>query len=125
MGQYLTAMRWCMLVSSRWLPGYYDPRTRITTPPRYGWAVTDAGRRFLWRFGWVTGRLVPNAWNASAHLQDTAEDPCHALGQHASIHFMRPMSMALADLLWQLGPISVGRLAASLGIERQVLKSPL
>lgn len=62
-------------------------------------ALTDEGRRDLWRYAWVTRRLRFSDWQEAPLREDVPEDALDALRLHARTEFLRPAALALLEEL--------------------------
>jgi hypothetical protein len=110
----LMAMRSCSLVTARIV---YRTKCDAPKPGTFAtwlWSVTEEGRRYLWRYGWVTGRLVPGIWREDTFYGSVDVCPCDALATHAVGSLLRPRAMSIARMLWTLGPITTGDIARTL-----------
>jgi hypothetical protein len=104
--ELLTGMRSCGLVASR-----LDATSRA---PVWLWSVTEEGRRYLWRFGWVVGRLVPGIWTEDTYKGRVDVAPWEALAEDAAPTLLRPIALATARFLWTFGPTTVAEIMRTL-----------
>ena len=80
------------------------------------WSVSDGGRRWLWRFGWVTNRLVPRWWDGVHWTEEDMAEPWQVLREDAEPSLMRPSWLALAKLMQGFGPLNRLEYAKALGM---------
>jgi predicted ArsR family transcriptional regulator len=122
---HLMALRWCGLVDGRWLPGGREADTGARVRCQWRWSAAEPGRRYLWRFGWVTGRLVPGIWREDTYYGGADVCPCDALTADADANLLRPTALAVAYMLWTSGPVTCGTLAEVLGISAPLIRDLL
>jgi hypothetical protein len=120
----LMSLRWHGLAEARWVPAGPRP-TGDKRQYHWLWSTPQLVRLYLWRFGWVAGRLVPGIWRQDTWYGETDVDPCAALLADASNHLLRPTSLAAAYLLWTAGPISVRRMAQLVGHPENLVEAQL
>jgi hypothetical protein len=112
----LMAMRSCGLVAGRIVYHTRQPVPKPRTRSTCFWSATQEGRRYLWRYGWVTGRLVPGVWTHDTFHGSTDACPCEALAADAAQSLLRPRAMAVAYILWTSSPIAVRDIARVLSL---------
>jgi hypothetical protein len=113
----LTAMYHSSLVTAQWVPGGRRADTGRLQRHKWLWAASEDGRKYLWRYGWVTGRLVPGIWTHDDYRGTPELDPIQALAQDARASFLRPVALAAAYLLWQTAPTTTRFLSDTLGVD--------
>jgi hypothetical protein len=106
----LIGMQSAGLVAARIAPRHEAQKLGLCADMNYLWNATEEGRRYLWRYGWVTGRLVPNIWTHDTFHGRTDVCPCDVLAADAAPSLLRPAALGDAYLLWTTGPTTVGRL---------------
>jgi hypothetical protein len=114
----LMGMRWCGLVDCRPMPLPERRKPRPDAIYKWLWRATEEGRRYLWRYGWVTGRLVPGTWSEDTYFGSADVCPCDALARDGAPSLLRPTALATAHLLWMLGPMTARQMAEMLGLSR-------
>jgi hypothetical protein len=107
--ELLTGMRSCSLVEAR-----LDTTGRA---PMWMWSITEQGRRYLWRFGWVVGRLVPGVWAEDNYRGRVDVAPWEALAKDAAPTLLRPIALATARFLWEFGPTTIAEIVRILGTD--------
>lgn len=105
----LMAMRSCSLVEARMV------RRSGKRASAWHWRVTECGRQYLWRYGWVTGRLVPGSWTDDTFEGRVDVCPCEVLARDAVASLLRPLALAVAYALWQMSPVSLEQIGKALG----------
>lgn len=103
----LVAMQACGLVAGRVVS--------LEKVSAWRWSVTEEGRKYLWRYGWVTGRLAPGSWADDTFDGRTDAPPWDVLARYAVPSLLRPLAMATAYALWQLSPVSLEYLGHVVG----------
>lgn len=66
-------------------------------------AITDIGRRYLWRYGWVTRRVYFSDFLDYPLRDDVPSDPMQAIRECVRVEFLRPASLSLAFQLALFG----------------------
>lgn len=69
------------------------------------WSATDTGRKWLWRYGWVTRRIGwDQEWQAAGYEGRLDLMPYDVLRDHAEQSLLRPTSLALMHYLTRCPP---------------------
>lgn len=89
------------------------------------WEATETGRKWLWRYGWVTRRIASMEgfmWTDSGFEGRNDVMPWDVARDHAEPSLLRPVAMATARHLVSWGPLQVPRIAEDLGFRRSVVE---
>jgi hypothetical protein len=113
----LNGMKDCRLVASR-PSAIVTPVSRARKGGVYAldWDATEDGRKYLWRYAWVTGKLSPGLWSEDTWNGQTDTPPWEALAQYAQPSLLRPAHLAIAYWMRDTQPIEKFRLANLLGL---------
>jgi DNA-binding MarR family transcriptional regulator len=98
-------------------PAAWCHRNTWRNPPC--WEITDVGRRWLWRYGWIMRRLWPICpYDLETPLRhDTPEAPVLALEQGAHRDLLRPAAVAVTMEIMIWGPCTRKEMQQSLEMQ--------
>lgn len=89
------------------------------------WEATETGRKWLWRFGWVTGRIglaCDWSWPGRGFQNRFDLAPYTVLRDYAEPTLLRPVALAVARYLLYWSPESGPTIAEKLGLGRCVVE---
>jgi hypothetical protein len=89
------------------------------------WEATETGRKWLWRYGWVTRRIASMEhymWPDSGFEGQYDVLPWDVVRDHAEASLLRPVAMATARHIVFWGPLQGPRIAEDLGLRRSVVE---
>ncbi|HEY3413956.1 MAG TPA: hypothetical protein VGM51_13025 [Armatimonadota bacterium] len=92
------------------------------------WDATETGRKWLWRYGWVTRRIGPDfQWYWPGWGFDLRWDlaPYDVLRDYAEPTLLRPAAMAIARFLMYENPTQGPKIAEMLGFNRCMVEQYL
>lgn len=80
------------------------------------WSATDTGRKWLWRYGWVTRRIGWDLeWQAAGYEGRLDVMPYDVLRDYADPSLLRPVSLALMYYLTRCPPEQTSTIAEHCG----------
>jgi hypothetical protein len=89
------------------------------------WEVTEEGRKWLWRYGWVTQRIwfSPDwSWPGKGFQYRFDLAPYTVLRDYAEPSFLRPAALAIVRHIVYWGPLQAPRIADDLGFKRSMVE---
>lgn len=90
------------------------------------WDATETGRKWLWRYGWVTRRIGADmGWLSAGYGGRLDVMPYDVLRDYAEPTLLRPLALAVARFLMYEKPTQGPEIAEMLGFNRCVVEQYL